>query len=82
MTDSTPVPPPPEGGKGYRSAGEQVADLANRRVSSVELVNQGQQNPGVAVALSVLSLLITWMLLFALTFVGGRSSRSRVARLV
>ncbi|MFO1163037.1 MAG: amidase [Reyranellaceae bacterium] len=34
------VPPPPEGGKGYRSALEQVADLANRRVSSVELLDQ------------------------------------------
>lgn len=37
---TTPVPPPPEGGKWYRTAGEQVADLANRRVSSVELLDQ------------------------------------------
>jgi amidase len=37
---ATPVPPPPEGGKWYRTAGEQVADLANRRVSSVELLDQ------------------------------------------
>jgi amidase len=35
-----PVPPPPGGGKWYRSAGELVADLANRRVSAVELLDQ------------------------------------------
>ena len=34
------MPPPPEGGKWYRTAGEQVADLANRRVSAVELLDQ------------------------------------------
>ncbi|MGE4073947.1 MAG: amidase [Reyranella sp.] len=34
------VPPPPEGGKGYRTASEQVADLAARRVSAVELLDQ------------------------------------------
>ena len=49
----------------------------------VELVNQGQENTGVAVALSVLSLLITWLLLFAITFIGSRgSSRARVGRLM
>ena len=49
----------------------------------VELVNQGQQDNGIAVALSVLSLVITWLLLFGITFIGGRgSSRDRVARLV
>jgi putative spermidine/putrescine transport system permease protein len=48
----------------------------------VELVNQGQENAGVAVALSVMSLTITWLLLFAITFVGRRSTRGRVARLV
>jgi len=37
---ATPAPPPPEGGKWYRTAGEQVADLANRRVSAVELLDQ------------------------------------------
>ncbi|WP_395714268.1 amidase [Reyranella sp.] len=37
---ATPVPPPPEGGKWYRSASEQVADLAARRVSAVELLDQ------------------------------------------
>ena len=37
---ATPVPPPPEGGKWYRTAGEQVADLAARRVSAVELLEQ------------------------------------------
>ncbi|MGZ5910096.1 MAG: amidase family protein, partial [Reyranella sp.] len=40
----TPVPPPPsggkEGGKSYRTAGELVADLAARRVSAVELLDQ------------------------------------------
>lgn len=35
-----PVPPPPEGGKWYRTASEQVADLAARRVSAVELLDQ------------------------------------------
>jgi amidase len=40
QTATTPVPPPPEGGKWYRTAGEQVADLVNRRVSSVELLEQ------------------------------------------
>ena len=37
---ATPAPPPPEGGKWYRTAGEQVADLAARRVSAVELLDQ------------------------------------------
>jgi amidase len=37
---TTPVPPSPERSRGYRTAGEQVADLANRRVSSVELLDQ------------------------------------------
>jgi len=33
------VPPSPEGGKEYRSAGDLVADLAARRVSAVELLD-------------------------------------------
>jgi amidase len=37
---ATPVPPPPERGKWYRTAGELVADLAARRVSAVELFDQ------------------------------------------
>ena len=41
---ATPAPPPrlspPDGGKWYRTAGEQVADLAARRVSAVELLDQ------------------------------------------
>ena len=37
---ATPVPPPPERGKWYRTASEQVADLAARRVSAVELLDQ------------------------------------------
>ena len=41
---ATAVPPPPEGGKeggkSYRTAGELVADLAARRVSAVELLDQ------------------------------------------
>ena len=36
---ATPTPPA-AGGKGYRSASELVADLAARRVSSVELLDQ------------------------------------------
>jgi amidase len=36
---AAPVPPPPEGGKSYRTAGELVADLAARRVSAVELLD-------------------------------------------
>jgi putative spermidine/putrescine transport system permease protein len=49
----------------------------------VELVNQGQENTGVAVTLSILSLAITWLLLFAITFIGNRgSSRTRVGRLL
>lgn len=35
-----PPPPQPEGGKRYRTAGELVADLAARRVSAVELLDQ------------------------------------------
>src|SRR5260370_24434665 len=35
-----PVPPPTEGGKLYRTAGDLVADLAARRVSSVDLLDQ------------------------------------------
>jgi len=37
---SAAVPPSPEGGKGYRGAGDLVADLAARRVSAVELLDQ------------------------------------------
>src|SRR5436309_2650444 len=37
---ATPSPPPPEGDKQYRTAGALVADLANRRVSAVELLDQ------------------------------------------
>ena len=37
---ATPAPPPSEGGKWYRTASELVADLAARRVSSVELLDQ------------------------------------------
>ena len=48
----------------------------------VELVNQAQENTGLAVALSVLTLLITWLLLFAITFLGNRGSRARVGRLI
>jgi putative spermidine/putrescine transport system permease protein len=48
----------------------------------VELVNTGLENSGVAVALSVLSLAITWLLLFAISFIGNRSSRGRVGRLL
>jgi len=59
-----------------------IAELLLYDTYPVELVNQGQENAGVAVALSVLSLTITWLLLFAITFIGNRSSRGRVARLV
>ena len=38
----------------------------------VELVNQSQEQVGLAVALSVISLLLTWLLLFSFTFIGGR----------
>ncbi len=37
---ASPAPPPPEPTKWYRTARAQVADLANRRVSSVELLDQ------------------------------------------
>jgi amidase len=37
---ASPQPPPPEPTKWYRTAGEQVSDLASRRVSSVELLDQ------------------------------------------
>ena len=59
-----------------------ISELLLYDTYPVELVNQGQQNAGVAVALSVLSLAITWLLLFAITFVGNRSSQGRVGRLV
>ena len=59
-----------------------ISELLLYDTYPVELVNQGQENAGVAVALSVLSLAITWLLLFAITFIGNRSSRSRIARLV
>ncbi len=49
----------------------------------VELVNQAQENTGLAVALSVLSLLITWLLLLAISFLGNRgSSNARVGRIL
>ncbi len=48
----------------------------------VELVNQGQQDAGIAVALSVLSLAITWLLLFGISFLGNRAGRTRVGRLL
>lgn len=59
-----------------------IAELLLYDTYPVELANQGQENAGVAVALSVLSLVITWLLLFAITFVGNRSSRGRVGRLL
>jgi putative spermidine/putrescine transport system permease protein len=59
-----------------------ISELLLYDTYPVELVNQGQENPYFAVTLSVLSLTITWMLLFAITFIGNRSSRGRVARLV
>jgi putative spermidine/putrescine transport system permease protein len=49
----------------------------------VQLVSTGQQDAGVAVALSVLSLALTWLLLLAISFIGNRgSSRARVGRLL
>ena len=48
----------------------------------VELVNQGQQDAGIAVALSVLSLAITWLLLFGISFLGNRAAPTRVGRLL
>ena len=49
----------------------------------VELVDTGQAQLGVAVALSVLSLAITWMLLLAISFIGNRgASRARIGRLL
>jgi putative spermidine/putrescine transport system permease protein len=41
----------------------------------VELVNQSQEQVGLAVALSVISLLLTWLLLFSFTFIGTRRRR-------
>jgi putative spermidine/putrescine transport system permease protein len=38
----------------------------------VELIQVGQASAGVAIALSVVSLLFTWLLLLAISFLGGR----------
>jgi putative spermidine/putrescine transport system permease protein len=38
----------------------------------VELIQVGQASAGVAIALSVVSLLFTWFLLLAISFIGGR----------
>jgi amidase len=40
LAQSAISPPSPEYTKWYRTAGEQVADLANRRVSAIELLDQ------------------------------------------
>ena len=49
----------------------------------VELVNTGQNLVGVAVALSVLSLAVTWLLLYMVSFIGNRgASRARIGRLL
>lgn len=49
----------------------------------VQLVDTGQAQVGIAVALSVLSLAITWGLLLAISFIGNRgASRARVGRLL
>ena len=49
----------------------------------VQLANGGQQLVGEATALSVVSLLLTWFLLFAISYLGNRgSSRTRIGRLL
>jgi len=41
----------------------------------VQLIYEGQASPGKAVALSVISLLLTWLLLLSFTFIGARRRR-------
>jgi putative spermidine/putrescine transport system permease protein len=60
-----------------------ISELLLYDTYPVEIVNQGQENAGIAVALSVLSLLITWGLLLAISFIGSRgAARGRVGRLL
>lgn len=44
----------------------------------VELIQVGQASAGVAIALSVVSLLFTWLLLLAISFLGGRRGGTAV----
>ena len=49
----------------------------------VQLVNTGQAELGVSVALSVLSLAVTWLLLLGISFIGNRgASRAQIGRLL
>ena len=48
----------------------------------VELVNEGQSDTGLAVALSMLSLAATWIFLLVISFLGNRGARGRVGRLL
>ncbi len=41
----------------------------------VQVIYEGQANAGKAVALSLLSLILTWLLLLSFTFIGGRRRR-------
>jgi putative spermidine/putrescine transport system permease protein len=60
-----------------------IAEVLLYPTYPVQLVNTGQSLAGEAVALSVLSLLITWLLLLAISFVGNRgASNARVGRLL
>lgn len=60
-----------------------IAEVLLYPTYPVQLVNTGQSLAGEAVALSVLSLLITWLLLLAISYVGNRgASRARVGRLL
>ena len=48
----------------------------------VELVNQSQNDTGLAVSLSMLSLAITWLFLLLISYLGNRGARGRVGRLI
>jgi putative spermidine/putrescine transport system permease protein len=46
----------------------------------VQLVNTGQEYTGEAVALSVASLIFTWLLLLAISYVGNRGGPNALSR--
>jgi putative spermidine/putrescine transport system permease protein len=60
-----------------------IAEVLLYATYPVTLVNTGQSLAGEAVALSVLSLFITWLLLLAISLIGSRgASKARIGRLL
>ena len=78
MTD-----PDQGGNRRAATAGLVIAVVLLYNTYPVQLVNTGQSLAGEAVALSVVSLFITWLLLLVISFIGNRgASKARIGRLL